>query len=139
MTLRDIADSFSIDINRLYKELNLDKNVVVETTMMKELYKFNPSLTEEEVREVVAKIINFKKQDSKEKEKISVDDIKGSMTLKEVIETFNLNKKEFYYKLNIDDSYKETLTLKEIKELKIKEGIDFEVEDIRNIVRDMIK
>ncbi|HOJ63759.1 MAG TPA: 4Fe-4S binding protein [Spirochaetota bacterium] len=138
MTIKDISEIFNIKIDRLYKEFNLNKNVVPENTKIKELQKFNNQLTEEKIRDTIAYIINFKKEEN-QTNNISPEEIKGSMTLREVIKEFNLDKKEFYKRLNIDEKYSDEMTLKEIKEIKEKEGISFEIENIRLIVKEMIK
>lgn len=62
MTIKDISQLFKIDIDSIYKELNLDKNTVPDSTRIKELSKFSSSVTEEYVRDKVAEMINYKKE-----------------------------------------------------------------------------
>lgn len=61
MTMEEIAKTFKIDINVLYKELGASMEKIPATTKMKELTNFDKRLVENTVRDAVAKIIGFTK------------------------------------------------------------------------------
>jgi polyferredoxin len=62
MTLDEIAKTFSLDINLLYKELGLSPEKVPASTKMKELKNFDDKIKENTVRDAVAKIKGIKKK-----------------------------------------------------------------------------
>jgi len=61
MTLKEISEIFDIKIEKLYQEFNLDKNSVAERVKVKKLKNYNLSLTEDYIREKIAKIIGYNK------------------------------------------------------------------------------
>jgi ferredoxin len=144
MTLKDISETFHIDIKQIYSELQLDINNVPPTVKAKELSTYNPNLNEDSVREAVAKIIGFNRNDEKPSEEtkdntnIDTSTIKGSMTIKEVCETFGINKDDLLKTIDAVDSIPETYTLKELKEHMQQTNPQFEVEDVRNAVKQLI-
>lgn len=140
MNLEDVSKLFKIDIEVLYSELNLDKNNVPKTTKVKELGNFDKNITEESFRETVAKIIgqNINEIENKPDE-ADLSIVKGAMTVKDLLDMFNINKEDFYLKLGLNNSYPETSTLKEIRDIMIKKNPDFEMENIRDIVREAME
>jgi polyferredoxin len=64
MTMEEIAKTFKIDINVLYKELGISMEKIPATTKMKELTNFDKRLVENTVRDAVAKITGFTKSKS---------------------------------------------------------------------------
>jgi len=61
MTMEEIAKTFKIDINVLYKELDLSLEKIPATTKMKEVKNLDKRIEENTVRDAVAKIIGFTK------------------------------------------------------------------------------
>jgi len=61
------------------------------------------------------------------------------MSVKELCDIYEVNKEDLYLKLNIDPSYSETSTLKELKDIMIIKNPDFDMEKIRGIVEEMIE
>lgn len=61
MTMEEIARTFKIDINVLYKELGISLEKVPATTKMKEVKEIDERLGEDSVRDAVAKITGFVK------------------------------------------------------------------------------
>ena len=61
MTMEEIAKTFKIDINVLYKELGLSLEKIPATTKMKEVKNLDKRIGENTVRDAVAKIIGFVK------------------------------------------------------------------------------
>ena len=61
MTMEEIAKTFKIDINVLYKELDLNLEKIPATTKMKELKNIDKRIGENSVRDAVAKITGFVK------------------------------------------------------------------------------
>lgn len=64
MTMEEIARTFNIDINVLYKELGISMDKIPATTKMKELKNFDKKMEENTVRDAVAKITGFVKGQS---------------------------------------------------------------------------
>jgi polyferredoxin len=62
MTMEEIAKTFKIDINLLYKELGINPDKVPPTTKMKEAKNIDKRLEENSVRDAVAKITGFVKE-----------------------------------------------------------------------------
>lgn len=140
MTIRDISNEFGINIDNLYKNLNINKSDVPEETKIKDLSKYNKDLNEDKVREIVANIINYNKSPSYP----DTSEIKGSWKLQELLDAYNIDKKEFYQELNkilkkkkIEEyNFNDNTTLKIIKErISEEEGLTFEIERIREIVK----
>ncbi len=139
MTLKDTADTFSINIDDIYSGLGAEKNSIPPDTKIKDLAKYKPELNEDSVRQLVSRLTGetapaFPGTDS------DPSLIKGSMNIKEICETYGIKKSDLLNKLGItgieiDDS----LTLKDLK-TKINE-IDpqFEVENVRTAVKELIK
>jgi hypothetical protein len=61
MTMEEIARTFKIDINVLYKELGISLEKIPATTKMKEIKEIDERLGEDSVRDAVAKITGFVK------------------------------------------------------------------------------
>jgi hypothetical protein len=61
MTMEDIAKTFKIDINVLYKELGISFDKIPATTQMKKVKEIDTRLGENSVRDAVAKITGFVK------------------------------------------------------------------------------
>ena len=59
--MEEIAKTFKIDINVLYKELGISLDKIPAATKMKELKNFDKRMEENTVRDTVAKIIGFTK------------------------------------------------------------------------------
>lgn len=59
MTMEDIAKTFKIDINVLYKELGISFDKIPTTTQMKKVKEIDTRLGEDSVRDAVAKITGF--------------------------------------------------------------------------------
>jgi len=76
MTLEDVSKLFKIDMDVLYNELNLDKNIVPKNTKVKELDKFDKNITEEFFRETVAKIIGLKKESGEDENSTIIKELK---------------------------------------------------------------
>jgi len=140
MNLEDVSKLFKIDIEVLYSELNLDKNNVPKTTRVKELGNFDKNITEESFRETVAKIIgqNINEIENKPDE-ADLSIVKGSTTVKDLCDMFNISKEDFYLKLGINDSFSEDTKLKDIRDFKAKSEPDFDMEKIREIVEEMVR
>jgi ferredoxin len=61
MTMEEIAKTFKIDINVLYKELGISMEKIPATTKMKEVKNLDTRIGENTVRDAVAKITGFVK------------------------------------------------------------------------------
>ncbi len=61
MTMEEIAKTFKIDINVLYKELGISLDKIPATTQMKKIKEIDTRLGEDSVRDAVAKITGFVK------------------------------------------------------------------------------
>ena len=64
MTMEEIAKTFKVDINVLYKELGITLDKVPATTQMKKVKEIDTRLGEDSVRDAVAKITGFVKGSS---------------------------------------------------------------------------
>jgi len=64
MTMEEIAKTFKVDINVLYKELGISFDKVPPTTQMKKVKEIDSRLGEDSVRDAVAKITGFVKGQS---------------------------------------------------------------------------
>jgi polyferredoxin len=181
MTIEEIAETFKININDLYKKLDISRDKIPETTQMKKIKDLasplGKTIGEEDVRNAVRELLGMPrkdgtenkssvepkseeiskieviKEDSKIKEQSksvpktevktdlpSPDDIKGATTLKEISETYKINLDDLYKKLNITkDKVPEISNGKEIKAILSKAGRSFEVQEIRDAVKELIK
>jgi hypothetical protein len=67
-------------------------------------------------------------------------DITGTMTLKEITDTYKIDINKLYEKLKItEDKVPETTTGKDLKGILLKEGRNFEVQEIRDAVKELMK
>ncbi len=64
MTMEEIAKTFKVDLNVLYKELGITLDKVPATTQMKKVKEIDTRLGEDSVRDAVAKITGFVKASS---------------------------------------------------------------------------
>lgn len=140
MTIENVSSLFKIKIDTIYNELNLDKNSVPKSTKVKELINYDKKITEEYFREVVAKIIGQEVNHNDIKyDGVDLSLIKGSMSVKELCDIFNIDKELFYSKIGIDKSYPEETKLKDLRDFKAQTEPDFDMEKIRGIVEELIK
>lgn len=159
MTLKDISETYKIDLERLYHKLGITMEQVPPETMVKKIgEKLGKSESEfevDKVREAVGEIMGVsvvteeketKHEEEKEiengkseesvSEKPNPEDIRGTMTIKEVAETYNISQEEIYKIIGKSkEEIPETTQLREIK--NIIPG--FEAEKIREGVKNLTK
>lgn len=146
MTMKEIAETFSIDINALYKKLNISIEEIPETTTMKNVVSITREkgnlILEDQIRNAVKELF-IPKNENKETIKKTIDadpeNIKGYNTFKEISETYGVPIEKIMEKLKLpNDKVKPETTGKELRTILEKEGRSFEVEEIREAVKELI-
>jgi Fe-S-cluster-containing hydrogenase component 2 len=152
MTLREIAATFQISLEDLYRESGLDESIVGPDTRMKEIGDRVPDYEEDQIRDAVKRILEKEgrlkssleenKESDGTQRNTSVPDpseIRGTMTLQELLTVYQISKSDLFNAIGYQGDLKGDQTLKDLKAQMQKTDPSFEVENIREAVKNLIR
>jgi polyferredoxin len=139
----------------LKNETDSEKNVIINTAeetkkaeKQSEKIKEPPKYVEKkQITEKIEKPVSKDENNFKTVEKDNAstfilpnpEDIKGTMTLKEIAETYKIDLNALYEKINISrEKVPESTAGRDIKGILSKEGRNFEVQEIREALKEML-
>jgi polyferredoxin len=156
MKMAEIAENFNISVSDFYAKLGIIRNEYSYHLTMKEAVKKSKNtakeLKEEDIRNAVkdllignnsdTKNVGNKSDDKKKLEKstsgtaLNPEDIKGTMSLKEISAVYKVDLDKLYLELKIQKSLVSSdMQTRDIKSVLSKNGRAFEVEEIRKAVK----
>lgn len=125
MTIKEAADATKTDMKEFYKKFSIPDNVPSDT-MMKDISKQVADYDLDKAKEILGSpdVIVNQESDTIE-EKVNVEAVKGSLTIKDAAEAVKIDIKEFYKLFKIPDNIPSNTYMKDIGNAV--PGYDFKV------------